>query len=103
MKLIQRLSEKIGEEIHDAHCYVKMAMEYKDSYPDVARVLFQLSNEEMGHMNNLHDAVTGVIAEYRKTKGDPPVDMMAIYDYLHKQQIDKAAEVKTLQSMYKES
>ena len=102
MKLIEKLSEKISEEIHDAKCYVKMAMEYRDEYPELGRLLYSLSLEEMGHMNRLHEAVTEIIEEHRKAHGEPPAAMLAVYDYLHNQQIDKAADVKTLQTMYKE-
>lgn len=103
MKIIERLSEKIGEEIHDAKCYTKMALEYREDYPDVARTVYNISLEEMEHMGRLHGAVVNLIADYRKEHGEPPADMLAVYEYLHKQQIEKAAEVKTLQAMYKES
>lgn len=103
MKIIKILSEKIREEICDAKAYVTMAIEYKDEYPDLSRTLYNLSMQEMDHKNVLHNEVTDIIKRYRETNGEPPADMMAVYDYLHKEQIDKALEVKTLQTMYKES
>ena len=103
MKIIKVLSEKIEEEVCDAKAYVKMAIEYKEEYPELSRDLYNLSMQEMDHMNILHNDVTELIRRYRETNGEPPADMMAVYDYLHKKQIDKALEVKTLQTMYKES
>ena len=103
MKIIQKLSEKISEEIHDAKCYAKMALEYREQYPDLARTLYEISTEEMGHMAKLHSAVAEIIEKYRKTNGEPPAAMLAVYDYLHKQQIDAAAEVKAMQAMFKEA
>lgn len=103
MKVIQILSDKIQEEIGDARAYVKLAIEYKESYPELARELYNLSLQEMDHMNVLHNQVTMLIQRYRETNGEPPADMMAVYDYLHKQQIEKAHSVKILQSMYKGS
>lgn len=102
MKIIKTLSEKITEEICDAKAYVKMAVEYKDEYPDLSRTLYNLSLQEMDHMSVLHNSVTEIIKRYRDTNGEPPADMMAVYDYLHKNQIEKSLEVKMLQSMYKE-
>lgn len=103
MKIIEKLSEKISEEIHDAKCYARMALEYKDEYPDLARMLYNLSTEEMEHMGKLHNAVVEIIEDYRKEHGDPPAGMMAVYDYLHKQQIDKATEARTMQAMFKDN
>lgn len=103
MKVIRVLSDKIAEELCDARSYAKLALEYKEDYPELARVLYNLSMQEMDHKNMLHNEVTEIIKRYRETKGEPPADMMAVYDYLHKEQIEKALEVKTLQTMYKES
>ena len=101
VKIIEKLSEKISEEIHDAKCYAKMALETREDYPDLAQTLFDLSNEEMGHMSRLHTAVAGIIEKYRKEKGEPPAAMLAVYDYMHKQQIGKAAEAKAMQELFK--
>lgn len=101
MKLIQQLSDRISEEISDAKYYAKFALEVKDEHPDLSQTLYNISLEEMGHMGRLHDAVAKIIADYRKEKGEPPASMMAVYEYLHKRQIEKAAEAKALQAMYK--
>ena len=103
MKIIKTLSDKIKEELCDAKSYAKMALEYKEEYPELSRTLYNLSTQEMEHMNLLHNEVTAIIKKYRETNGEPPANMLAVYDYLHKEQIDKAAEVKVLQNMYKET
>ena len=103
MKLIKILSEKIEEEINDARSYVEMAIKYKEEYPELSRTLFTLSTQEMEHMNLLHNEVTTIIRKWRDANGEPPAEMMAVYDYLHNRQIEKSLAVKTLQSMYKES
>ena len=103
MKIIKVLSEKIKDELHDAESYAKMALEYKDEWPELSRTLYNLSAQEMEHMNLLHNEVAAIIKKYRETNGEPPADMLAVYEYLHKEQIEKAVEVKTLQNMYKDS
>lgn len=102
MVIIERLSDKISEEIHDAKCYVKMALEVREDYPDLARTLYNISTQEMEHMSMLHGAVTNLIEKYREEHGEPPEAMKAVYDYLHKKQIDAAAEVKAAQTLYRE-
>ena len=103
MKIIKVLSDKIKDELHDAKDYAEMANKYKGEYPELSRTLYTISTQEMEHMNLLHNEVAKIIAKYRETNGEPPADMLAVYDYLHNEQIEKALEVKMLQSMYKES
>ena len=101
MKIIEWLSERIEEEICDARTYGEKAMILKEDMPKLADTLMKISEEEMKHMALLHNEVVDIIEEYRKKTGDPPADMIAVYEYLHKKQIDKSAEVKAMQTMYR--
>jgi len=101
MKIIEWLSDKIEEEISDADCYAKKAIMLKETMPRLADTLMKLSEEEMKHMAMLHNEVVDIIEEYRKKEGEPPSEMLAVYEYLHRKQIDKSAEVRAKQSMYR--
>lgn len=90
------------EELGDAEKYAKLALKYAEEYKDLADVFHDLSLEEMKHMQALHDETVDIIADYRKKQGEPPAPMMAVYEYLHEKNIEKAGEVKSLQQMYKD-
>ena len=101
MEDIKEVSNFIKCEIKDAEKYAKAALKYKEKRPSLGRLLYALSREEIDHMNRLHGAVVEIITEYREKEGEPPVPMQAVYDYLHEEQIEEAAEVKHYQEMYK--
>ena len=101
MKIIKCLSEKIEEEISDARSYIELAMKWKTDEPDTAELFYELSVEEMGHMEKLHDEVAELIEEYRKEHGEPPKDMMVLYEYLHERHIAEATQIRVMQGMYK--
>lgn len=103
MKLIEKLIDRIDEEIEDVKYYAKLATEVKAEYPTLAQVLFNISTQEDGHQAAIHNEVVKIIEEHRRTHGEPPAPMMAVYNYLHKKSIDKLAEARMYQDVYKSS
>jgi rubrerythrin len=101
MKIIKCLSELIGEELNDSDHYIELAMRWKTDEPDTADLFYELSIEEMGHVDKLHKEVTELIEEYRKEHGEPPKEMMVLYDYLHEKHISDAMHIKVKQGIYK--
>ena len=100
MKLIKKISEMIMDEAEGAECYARKALMWKDERPALAKMFHQLANEELGHVNMLHNAVVTLIEEYRAQEGEPPAAMMAVYDYLHEKQIKEVAEVRAMLAEY---
>lgn len=103
MKLIRDLEEAISDEISDIKKYAMWAAELKESHPTLAQVLYNISTQEDGHQAAIHNEVVKIIEEHRKHHGEPPAAMMAVYDYLHKKAIDKLAEARMYQDVYKKA
>lgn len=101
MKIIEKLSDMIADELDGAEAYAKCALKYKDEYPELARTLYAISTQEMEHVNMLHASVVKLIEDHRRTKGEPPAPMMAVYEYLHGKHIEHANKVKSYQEQYR--
>ena len=103
MKLIRDLEEAISDEISDIKKYAMWATELKESHPTLAQVLYNISTQEDGHQAAIHNEVVKIIEEHRRHHGEPPAAMMAVYEYLHKKSIDKLAEARMYQDIYKKA
>lgn len=101
MKIIKCLAEQIEDELEDAEKYIELALKWKVDDQRAADLFSQLSDEEMGHVEKLHRLVTEKISKYRAEKGDPPPEMMAVYNYMHEHHIKHATEIRIKQNMFK--
>ena len=96
MQIIAKVVDMIQDELDGAEEYALSAMKWKKDYPKLSEKLHELASTEMQHSRILHDAVTNLIDTYRSEHGEPPSDMLAIYNYEHEKAIKKAAEIKSM-------
>ena len=101
MKIIEKISNMIEDEIEGANQYGKCAVKYKDEYPMLAKVFYDIATVELTHVDLLHAQVVKLIEEYRRTSGDPPKEMQWVYNYLHDKQIEKANQAKNYLATYR--
>lgn len=101
MRIIEKLSDMISEELNDAEKYIKCAMTEREEHPELASVFSKISAQEMDHVAMLHEQVTILINAYRREHGEPPEKMQGVYDYLHKKHIEHGNEIKILQGLFK--
>jgi rubrerythrin len=102
MRIIKEISEAIDDELESAENYARNACVYKEDHPELAETLYNISLEEMRHVDLLHKRVVDLIERYRKEHGDPPAAMLAVYDFLHKRDIEWANEIRSYQNRYRE-
>ena len=70
MKMIQLFMERIDDELQDAHDYVTLALEYRETEPEAADLFARLSDEEMMHAKLLHELAVSCIDQLKKTRRD---------------------------------
>ncbi len=101
MKIVQKLSDMIEDELEGACDYGKAAVKYKEENPVLAKTFYDIATQELQHVTMLHEQVVKIIEEYRKKEGEPPAAMMAVYNYLHEKQIEKANKAKGYLATYR--
>ena len=84
-----------------AECDIDLALKYKDDYPELAKNQYTLSTELINQFKTQHDYIAQLIINYKKSGGEIPEEMQVIYDYLHAEYIDWAAEIKAKQELFK--
>ena len=102
MKIIETVVDLIDGELHDAKHYIKLAEKEKE-HESLSECFAALAAEEMGHAKRLHTEVEKLIAEVRERDGEPPAEMLAVYNYMHKKQIEKATKIKSMIDDYRNS
>ena len=102
MKIILCIMEKIEEELHDADAYIELAMAWKTTDGEAADLFYELSTEEMQHMEKLHQRAVDEIETYRQENGEPPAGMQELYDHMHRKYMKEAMSIRVKQGMFRE-
>ena len=78
-----------------------MAIKYKTEYPQIANMYYEMSLNEMTHIDKLHNAVVTLINDMKMKGIEIDEKMLAIYDYMHEKAIEKVTKIKLMQESYK--
>jgi len=105
MKVVEEIKEiarYIDEELGDSQKYAKKALCYKMEDSQLAQMYFQLSTEEMDHMNRLHNQVIKLIKKAKEEEVKVADAVEIAYDMLHERLIEWSKEIKVMQNMFRE-
>ena len=101
MQVIKKTIKNMKKRLCLAECDIDLALKYKDEYPELAKNQYTLSVELMNQFKLQHDYVVQIINNYKKQGYEVPEGMQAIYDYVHEEYTDWAAEIKAKQELFK--
>lgn len=96
MKIISDLVDSMMDEVHDAKHRIKKAYELKPEYLDIAKREYDIAVQELAHADKDHISAVELINAYRKDNGEPPADMLAVWNIKHEKYMDKYAKVKAM-------
>ena len=92
--LFKEITGYVMEELGDAEKYIKKAMCYKTTKPELAQMFYRLSMEEMGHY-------TMELAELHKMANDNP-EMQLAYEVISEHSMEWERSIKMMQQMFRE-
>ena len=100
MTKIKKYVEEIKEELDGAKHYMEKALEYK-AIGDSTRynTYKEMSIQELGHSNNLHQFAVQDIEKLKAVYPDIPQDMMDKWEKSHTEFVEKTAWIKQMQAM----
>lgn len=96
MKVIKSAVEIMDNQLEVAEHCAQEAIYYKEEFPKISAVYHKISQYAIDQCAALHAEVADIIAEYRKTHGDPPKKMQMIYDRQHENYIERMRTAKNL-------
>lgn len=101
MQVIKKMAKNMKKRLCLAECDIDLALKYKDEYPELAKNQYSLSVELINEFQMQHNHIVQIISNYKKTGNEIPEGMQFIYNYLHEEYIDWAAEIKAKQELFK--
>ena len=99
MKIFRELVDEIKDELHGAKSYAKRATRYKTENPTMAKMYYDMANDELKHTDMLHAEAVRAIEKQRAIE-TPPQYMLDRWDEEHAEYVEKAAKVKLMLQMF---
>lgn len=101
MRVIKKDMQNMKKRLQLAECDIDLALEYKETQPEFAKLHYNLSIECINQFKQQHDIIVQIISNYKKNGREVPEAMQAVYDYMHEEYIDWITEIKIKQELFK--
>ena len=101
MRIIKKTIKNMKKRLALAECDIDLALKYKNEYPEYAKHQYDISLEVLNQFKLQHEHIAAIIAKYKEEGHQVPEAMQAVYDYLHEECMDYAAEIKAKQAMFR--
>lgn len=99
MKIIKTLVAEIKEEVKGLEEYAKKAIHYKTENPTLAKMYYDIAQDEAKHVDMLHAEAVRAIDRQRAIS-TPPKYMVDMWEEEHAEIIEEVAKSKIMLQMY---
>lgn len=103
--IIKEVAKKIRCELDVAEDYIDSALEHMDKYYDLSARYYEITTDELEHVNELHKEVIKLISEHEKIKDvsdDTLKIMKSIWEFEHSDFIDRVAMIQTKMKLFED-
>ena len=95
MKVIKKIIEHMDDSLDEAYDYYMDYVLYKEEHPKYANLSLELARTHMDLYNRLHQVVVNSINDYKVTSGEPPKEMLVIWNYEHERLVEEYENLKS--------
>ena len=103
MKILKSVIAKANDTLDEIWWYAKEATLLKDERRALADVYIRIAEAHVQIYNMLHERMVALINEERSKGTQPPVSMMAIWEYEHGKLVDEFISARYMIDEYKKS
>lgn len=100
MRILKDLIEKAEDTLEEIEWYAKKAHALKAEYRSLSECYIKIAEKHIDIYKSLHDQMVELINEEKRKGAQPPVEMVAIWNYEHEKLIKEFAEAKFLVEEY---
>ena len=95
MRVIKKIIEHLDNTLDEANEYYTDYVMYKDEYPKVSMTALEMAKVHLDLYSKWHQVIVSLINDYKVTSGEPPKEMMTIWNYEHEKLIEHYEDLKS--------
>lgn len=98
--MLEYFKELLCDELHGAKEYIKLALEFKATYPSWGNTFVDMSAMELEHATNIYKMAESSYKETIAAYNEPPKYLKDLWDCMVEMYTEKSAKVRYMHEMY---
>jgi len=98
--MLEYFKELLWDELHGAKEYIKLALEFKATYPEWAKMFLDMSATELNHATNIYKMAEQSYKETITPYKEVPKNLWDTWDEMNTKYSECSAKVRYMHEMY---